>query len=338
MADWKSGNAAPPRPVRREGVPPAPTRKTTPGGEAAAPEEEKPAVAAQPAVQEIPVVAPVAETAPAQKPVVTPQKATPVVSEPVPAVKQGPVETKRASIFAAPGSSPVVPRSTTGSGTHPAVSQPPMIVSALETATPVQAAPAAPVVEPPKAAPVAAPAVPAAAPVQAAPVQAAPAAAEPRRASDTGTKLRNIRNQKMALSLPVVITHPSGKEDTRTVFVLSRGAVVFLSAPVQSGLQVNLKNPNNGKSSDCRVVGIERGPDGVNQVELEFMQPMPGFWPVHFPPEDWNPDDRKRPLASQTPKTAAAATPAPAVEKPVVTAPVVQPPPVKETKPVVNET
>src|SRR5579872_1344874 len=241
MADWKSGSAPPPRPVRRDGAPPSPSRKSEESS-AQAEETNTPVAAAEPVAQAAPVTP---EPVAPPKRVEVPVSAPPVAqSAPEPVVEQRPAdvrptESRRSSIFSNnPGATGAFPRATpSASGSH----RMPQVVSALETAAapvkeapappvaaaPVAAAPVAPVVTPP-AAPVVAPVAPVVAPVQAAPVAAAQA---------PGRRTSNIRNQKMALSLPVVITHPAGKEDTRTQFVISRGAVVFLSAPVQPGLQ-----------------------------------------------------------------------------------------------------
>jgi hypothetical protein len=38
------------------------------------------------------------------------------------------------------------------------------------------------------------------------------------------------------------------------------------------------------------------------EVGLEFSEPVPRFWRITFPPEDWNPADRKLPTAPQMPQ------------------------------------
>src|SRR5947207_531027 len=78
--------------------------------------------------------------------------------------------------------------------------------------------------------------------------------------SVSASKPRNQRAMRMGISLPVEIQHPTGnREQTQTVFVLARGAVISLVNSAIVGQKLNLKNLKNGKCVDCRVLSIERG-------------------------------------------------------------------------------
>ncbi len=44
----------------------------------------------------------------------------------------------------------------------------------------------------------------------------------------------------------------------------------------------------------CRVVYRKEIEKGRYEVALEFSKPFPRFWGINFPPEDWNPAERKK--------------------------------------------
>lgn len=142
------------------------------------------------------------------------------------------------------------------------------------------------------------------------PVLAAPSAA-------SGTSLspgavsrpvsRNFRGQRISLAIPVLAYgHGSRagafREETRTVFVMARGAVIYLAAPVELEEEMILANQKTGEEVTCRVVSLSAGEKGKPQVEIEFTQSAPQFWRISFPPETWDPADRKRPEKAETSK------------------------------------
>lgn len=97
------------------------------------------------------------------------------------------------------------------------------------------------------------------------------------------------------------------REETRTAAVLVGGAVVQLSARPELGEKLKLTNVNTGKELECEVVGVQRGASGKTQVELEFLQPAPQFWPVNFPAEASAPAGAKRPQPPATSRSITAA-------------------------------
>ena len=151
--------------------------------------------------------------------------------------------------------------------------------------------------------------------------------------STSSLKPRSHRALRMGISLPVEVQHPTGtREQSQTVFVLARGAVISLTNAVIVGQKLTLKNLKNGKIVECRVLSVERGLKGTMQTELEFTEVIPEFWPVHFPSEDYgSPESHARssqspPVSSPSPQshfesrpTATAPAPvAPSFEKPAV--------------------
>src|SRR5437879_13872497 len=58
-----------------------------------------------------------------------------------------------------------------------------------------------------------------------------------------------------------------------------------------------LTNPKTGEDLECKVAYLEPNENGETNVGIEFMSPPHSFWGIAFPPDDWNPDERKRPRA-----------------------------------------
>ena len=154
------------------------------------------------------------------------------------------------------------------------------------------------------------------------PTTAANSAAAPARAveqkpavstSTPSAKPRTHRALRMGISLPVEVQHPTGtREQSQTVFVLARGAVISVTNAVIVGQKLTLKNLKNGKVVECRVLSVERGLKGTMQTELEFTETIPEFWPVKFPSDDYGvAESHGRP--SQSPVISAPSfTPSPA--------------------------
>jgi len=109
------------------------------------------------------------------------------------------------------------------------------------------------------------------------------------------------RNQRAHLELPVVVHgHSPNKEPlrelTRTLVVYAHGALVTLNATVEPGQELVLVNAKTNVEAACRVAGFEPDKNGYQSlVRVEFTRPAARFWGVVFPPENWNPAERKLP-------------------------------------------
>jgi TonB family protein len=68
------------------------------------------------------------------------------------------------------------------------------------------------------------------------------------------------------------------REETRTVVVFPRGAMVYLSAALFEGELVVLTNRQTRADVLCRVVRTTEQPGAQNFVQLEFTLPSPKFW------------------------------------------------------------
>jgi hypothetical protein len=77
------------------------------------------------------------------------------------------------------------------------------------------------------------------------------------------------------------------QEEAMTQVVSAHGGLMKMRRELHVGQPMLLVNLQNKVEQSCRVVRIEDTPDGDFAVAFEFDKPNPKFWPVVFPPEDW---------------------------------------------------
>jgi hypothetical protein len=111
---------------------------------------------------------------------------------------------------------------------------------------------------------------------------------------------RYRRSQRVHLEMPVLVYgHASGKEpfseEARTLIVNAHGALIALTHTVNAEVRLILTNPKTCQEVECRVVSQGPIENGGGEVAIEFIRPSPRFWGIAFPPEDWDPAERKRP-------------------------------------------
>src|SRR5690349_18231788 len=123
----------------------------------------------------------------------------------------------------------------------------------------------------------------------------------------------SVKQQPVALEVPVSVngaraTEGSDKrepfsESTKTVLIFGNGAVIRLSSSVAPGQLLFLTNEKTKKEVVCQVVKSKNYRSVSGYVELEFTEPVVGFWGMRFP------GDRISPAPQQaTPALAANAT------------------------------
>jgi hypothetical protein len=117
----------------------------------------------------------------------------------------------------------------------------------------------------------------------------------------TETKIARNRTTRVHIAIPVFIygNNPSGspfKEITQTVAVNANGCLIELATPVVKEQPLLLTNMKTNDEIACNVVTPGNLVNGKTQVGLRFAQPSPRFWGIGFPPEDWDPASRKRPM------------------------------------------
>jgi periplasmic protein TonB len=136
------------------------------------------------------------------------------------------------------------------------------------------------------------------------------------------------RPQPVALEVPVTVNgartlegtdkREPFSETTKTVLVLSNGAVIRLASSVAPGQLLFLTNEKTKKEVVCQVVKSKNYRNVSGYVELEFTEPVLGFWGMRFP------NDRIAPAPVASPPAAAVsplttAPPAPKAAAPAVT-------------------
>src|ERR1700737_2504279 len=101
------------------------------------------------------------------------------------------------------------------------------------------------------------------------------------------------RTQPVALEVPVTVNGAravSGSdkrepfsESTKTVLIFGHGAVLRLSSSVAPGQLLFLTNEKTKKEVVCQVVKSKNYGSMSGYVELEFTEPVSGFWGMRFP-------------------------------------------------------
>jgi hypothetical protein len=107
------------------------------------------------------------------------------------------------------------------------------------------------------------------------------------------------RSQRVVIDVPVTVfgQSSSGKiftENTKTVTVNAHGALVTLNVDIDPQKSALLLHAKTGTQVQCRVAYRKETKKGCFDVGLEFASPNPKLWGITFPPEDWNPADRKK--------------------------------------------
>jgi hypothetical protein len=101
------------------------------------------------------------------------------------------------------------------------------------------------------------------------------------------------RSKRVILELPVIVVTKDQnrvvqREATHTLVVNAHGGLMHLEMPVVAGQMIVLVNPRSGQEEGARVVRTGTLPTEKTAVAFEFNRPAPTFWPVSFPPADWN--------------------------------------------------
>ncbi len=146
-----------------------------------------------------------------------------------------------------------------------------------------------------------------------------------------GTADAGAKPQPVALEVPVTVNGARSvdgsdkrepfSESTKTILVFGNGAVIRLESSVAPGQLLFLTNEKTKKEVVCQVVKSKNYRSMSGYVELEFTEPVVGFWGMRFP------GDR---IAPQAPAPASGAKlpepkPAPVATKTAATLPVQKP-------------
>lgn len=111
------------------------------------------------------------------------------------------------------------------------------------------------------------------------------------------------RSQRLFLQVRVVVegklpNKSALSEDTHTIVVNAHGALVEMSAALDQGQTVNMRNVRTSETIECVVKLVTPAGAGKFSTAFEFAKPNPDFWRISFPPEDWSSRmaDTKKPV------------------------------------------
>jgi hypothetical protein len=101
------------------------------------------------------------------------------------------------------------------------------------------------------------------------------------------------RSERVMLQMKVQVTakdieRKTRQEDALTLIVNAHGGLLKMKMEVHIGQPMLLTNLHNKIEQNCRVVRVDDTSPEFFSVAFEFDQPNPRFWPIVFPPSDWN--------------------------------------------------
>jgi len=102
------------------------------------------------------------------------------------------------------------------------------------------------------------------------------------------------RSERVMLQMKVTVIAEDvqrklGREEALTLVVNAHGGLLKMKMDVHVGQPMRLVNPQNNVEQNCRVVRVDDTSTDFFSVAFEFDHPNPKFWPVVFPPPDWEP-------------------------------------------------
>jgi len=100
------------------------------------------------------------------------------------------------------------------------------------------------------------------------------------------------RSERVMLQMRITVIaedteHKPRQKEALTLIVNAHGGLLKMKMDVHVGQPMRLVNPQNKIEQTCRVVRVDDSSPEFFSVAFEFDQPNPKFWPVVFPPTDW---------------------------------------------------
>jgi len=107
------------------------------------------------------------------------------------------------------------------------------------------------------------------------------------------------RSVRVVIDIPVTVFGQTsdGKifgEKTKTVTVNAHGCLVIVKTNIDPQKPVLLVNTKTGAEMQSHIAYRKEIAEGLLEIGIDFEQPVPRFWGINFPPEDWDPADRKK--------------------------------------------
>jgi hypothetical protein len=100
------------------------------------------------------------------------------------------------------------------------------------------------------------------------------------------------RSERLLLDVSLIVRGESKEnkafqEKTFTISVSAHGTLLVLATNLTLGQTLLLSNPQTRDEVEGRVVRFGSPYGGLAQVGIEFLQPVPEFWPVESLPDSW---------------------------------------------------
>src|SRR5271167_4362761 len=118
--------------------------------------------------------------------------------------------------------------------------------------------------------------------------------------NEAGSERR--RSHRVNIAMPILVRGKTGhafQEETQTISVSAHGCIFRLAAQITRLQEVAIVNSKTAEELPCKVTFLGQRESGKTEVGVEFSEPSPLFWRIAFPPEDWDPSERKRPGGSR---------------------------------------
>jgi hypothetical protein len=101
------------------------------------------------------------------------------------------------------------------------------------------------------------------------------------------------RSERVVLQMRITVIaedleRKKQQEEAQTQVVNAHGGLMKVKMELHVGQSMLLVNPKNKVEQTCRVVRVDDRAEGDFSVAFEFDKPNPKFWPIVFPPGDWN--------------------------------------------------
>ena len=108
----------------------------------------------------------------------------------------------------------------------------------------------------------------------------------------TSNPVNRRRSERVMLRMRLRVTAEDTARKRQQVEALTQvvnahGGLMKMKMELHVGQPMLLVNPQNSVEQNCRVVRVDDTAEDDFAVAFEFDKPNPKFWPVVFPPEDW---------------------------------------------------
>jgi PilZ domain len=111
--------------------------------------------------------------------------------------------------------------------------------------------------------------------------------------AETQTGQNRRRSERVMLHMPVRVLAENEERqqirvEAKTLVVNAHGGLIEMKEHLHVGQSFLLTNAATAGEMSCRVVRVDESGLEHFRIAFEFDRPAPKFWPVTFPPADWD--------------------------------------------------